>query len=225
MLIIGRQSSIVNATRGFTLIEILISLVLLVIILGAVYSSFFTVQRALERFDEVSLKYQEARTALDMIRREIEGAFLKSSISMDAESNRTAFVIRDRDIFGNPASVLHLAAFTFKGSGLQEVSYYVKEKNNTLVLFKSEALPFMLTAETAENTGAEEQGRGINVEMIEGIVGFSVETRSNGKWVRTWDSNETGQLPEVVRFSIEFDDKGNKIKLTEYARPRFERQL
>jgi prepilin-type N-terminal cleavage/methylation domain-containing protein len=46
---------------GFTLIEVLVSLALLTIVLGAIYSSFFSVQNALERFDSVSLKYHEAR--------------------------------------------------------------------------------------------------------------------------------------------------------------------
>ncbi|MBI4839084.1 MAG: prepilin-type N-terminal cleavage/methylation domain-containing protein [Nitrospirae bacterium] len=61
-----------NSRRaGFTLIEVLLSLVLLTVMLGAVYGSFFSVQKALERFNGVSLKYQEARTALDIMRREI----------------------------------------------------------------------------------------------------------------------------------------------------------
>ena len=64
--------------NGFTLLEVLLSLTLLTIILGAAYSSFFTIQRAIERFTDVSLKYQDARTALDLMQREIEGALLKN---------------------------------------------------------------------------------------------------------------------------------------------------
>ena len=89
------QFAICNSSRGgFTLIEVLLSISLLVIVLGVVYSSFFTVHRAIERFEGVSLKYHEVRTVLDIMRREIEGAFLETS---DAGRNQTGLVIEDRD--------------------------------------------------------------------------------------------------------------------------------
>jgi len=206
---------------GFTLIEVLLSLVLLTIILGTVYSSFFMVQRALERFDNISLKYHEVRTALDIMRREIEGAFLENSPSSDSDNNKTAFVIEDRDIFGNPISGLQLTAFSFKGSGLKSISYYVLEKNKKLVLLKTESLPFTLSTDKLKT----DKTPGYTMEMIEGIEGFTVEMLFENKWIKTWDTKEAGELPEVVRFSIEFDDKGKRIKLTEYARPKTGRLL
>jgi hypothetical protein len=63
------------------------------------------------------------------------------------------------------------------------------------------------------------------MEMIEGIEGFSVETLFNNKWIGTWESSITGKLPDVVRLSVEFDDHGNKVILTEYARPKIGREL
>jgi general secretion pathway protein J len=213
-----------NSRRGgFTLIEVLLSLVLLTIILGAVYSSFFTVQRALERFDGVSLKYHEVRTLLDLMRREIEGALLKNPLLLNPDNNQTVFVIEDRDIFGKPTSRLHLTAFSFKGSGLNEISYYVQEKDENLVLLKTESPQFTLSADNPQKETLP--SRGYTLEMIEGIEGFTVETLFNNKWIKTWDTKETGTLPEAVRFSIEFDDKGKKVKLTEYARPKIGKQL
>jgi hypothetical protein len=61
--------------------------------------------------------------------------------------------------------------------------------------------------------------------MIDNIESFSIETLTNDKWIRTWDSGETGKLPDIVRFSIVFDDKGKLVKLTEYARPKTGKQL
>ncbi len=220
----SKNTKICNSRRGgFTLIEVLLSLVLLTIVLGVVYSSFFTVQRALERFDSISLKYHEARTVLDIIRREIDGAILKKSQLPDSDENQTAFVIEDRDTFGKPASRLRLASFSFKGSGLKAISYYVQEKDENLVLVKAESYPFMLSAE--KNMTDTSPGKEYAMEMIEGIEGFTIETLFNDKWIKTWDSKETGTLPEAVRFSIEFDDNGKKVKLTEYARPKIGLQL
>lgn len=209
--------------NGFTLIEVLLSLVLLTIILGTVYSSFFTIQRALERFDGVSLKYHEVRSALDVMRREVESAFLYESPFLTSTKKQTAFVMKDRDIFSKSASVMSLTAFTFKGNGTKSVSYYVQEKNKALVLKKDESPPLFLTVKHPVESSLKEKGYAL--EMIEGIEGFSVEAFFNNKWTKTWDSHETGKLPEVVRFTIEIDDSGKRVRLSEYARPQIGTQL
>jgi general secretion pathway protein J len=198
--------------KGFTLIEILISLTLLTIVLGAVYSSFFSVQRAIERFDKISLKYHETRTALDMMRREVEGALVKNARSDESKKIKAGFVIRDRDVFGKNTSSLDLTAFSFRGSNLNTVSYYVTEKDGKLDLLKSERPAAVLS-------------NGYKVNIIEGIESFTVETMFNQKWVKTWDTELTGKLPEIIKISIEFDDNGQLVKLTEYARPKIETQL
>lgn len=198
--------------KGFTLIEVLVSLTLLVIVLGAVYSSFFSVQRAVERFDGISLKYHEARTSLDIMRREIEGALLRNPQVEDELKAKASFIILDRDLFGKNSSSLEMTSLSFKGSKLNAVSYFVKEENKVLNLLKSEKPAVM-------------QSEGYTVEMIEGIESFTVETLFNNEWVKTWDTANTGQLPDIVRISIEFDDNGKIIKLTEFARPRVGKPL
>jgi len=210
--------------RGFTLLEVLVSLTLLTIILGAVYTSLFTVHSAIERFDDISLKYHEIRTALDIMRREIEGAFLPEP--------RTNFIIEDRDIFGRTASRLYLTAFSFRSSGLKTISYYVDEREGRLNLVKKESSAFrtliLSTSFTPLIANAQAENltdRIYTTEVVEEIEGFTVETLFNNKWVKTWDAKQTGNLPEVIRVSIELDDKGKKVKLTEYARPKIGRQL
>lgn len=197
---------------AFTLIEVLISLTLLTVVLGAVYSSFFSVQRALERFDSISLKYHEARTSLDIMRREIESALIKNPSVEDEEKAKAGFIIKDRDIFGKNTSSLDLTAFSFRGNSLNVISYYVVENNGELILTKKEAPGI---------AGPKE----FTVDIIENIKSFTVETLFNNKWVKTWDAAETGKLPEVVRLSIEFDDNGKTVKLAEYAKPRIGTEL
>ncbi len=197
--------------EGFTLIEVLISLTLLTVVLGAVYSSFFSVQRALERFDNVSLKYHEARTALDIMRREIESSLLKNPKAFNAQ-DKTVFEIKDRDIFGKNASALNLTAFSFKGSNLNTISYFIREKNGMLELMKTETPSIILS-------------KGSTVQIIEGIEGFTVETLFHNKWVRTWNTSNTEKLPDIVRLIIELNYNGKKVKLMEYARPRVGKPL
>jgi general secretion pathway protein J len=192
--------------------EVLISLTLLTIVLGAVYSSFFSVHRATERFNGVSLKYHETRIALDIMRREVEGAVLKNPMARKESMSRTSFIIRDRDIFGRKASSLDLTAFSFRGGKVDTISYFIRANEGKLELMKSV---------TPSISGKE----GYTIGMIEDIEGFNVEILFNNKWVGTWNSSDTGKLPDVLRLNIEFDDHGKKVKLTEYARPRIGKQL
>lgn len=187
--------------------EVLISLTLLTVVLGAVYSTFFSVLRATERFDDVSMKYHEARTVLDIMRREIEGAVLKNPRAVKKNNNTTSFNIRDRDIFGKKASSLDLTAFSFRGGKVETVTYSVRADKGKMELVKS--VTPVISAKG-----------GYTVGMIEEIEGFSAEILFNNKWVGTWTSSDTGKLPDMVRINIEFDDRGKKVTLTEYARPR-----
>lgn len=192
---------------AFTLIEVLIALVLLTIVIGAVYASFFSVHRAIDRFDTVSLKYHEARNALDMMRREIEGAIIKNPQTEDEQKAKAAFVIKDRDILGISASSIELTSFSFRGDSIITASYFAALRDGSLSLVKRESPPGF-------------QNRGYAFEVMDGIVGFTVETMFNNAWVKTWDTAETGKLPEIVRLSIEFDDNGRTVVLSEYAEPK-----
>ncbi|GBE03692.1 MAG TPA: prepilin-type N-terminal cleavage/methylation domain-containing protein [Nitrospirae bacterium] len=198
--------------NGFTLMEVLISLTLLSIVLGAVYSSFFSIQRALERFETVSLKYHEARTTLDIMRREVESSFLKKPRADKEAGGGTSFNIKDRDIFGKNASALDLTAFSFKGGKVNTISYFVTEKEGGLELMKTVTPSIMRSGS-------------YTVEMMEDIEGFSVEMLYNNNWVGTWNASDTGKLPDIVRLSIVFDDHGKNVTLTEYARPRVGKRL
>ena len=195
---------------GFTLIEVLISITLLTVVLGAVYSSFFLVQKAVKRFDDVSLKYQEARTVLDIMRREIEGSFITHQVK-DITKNKTIFLARDRDIFDKKASEIYFTTFSSRDGNLNLAAYIVAEKDKSLTLMKMEAPAINISTIFSKLQKAE---------LIENINGFSVEMFVNDKWVRTWDSSQTDSRPDIVRISIEFDDSGNNVNLTESERQR-----
>jgi prepilin-type N-terminal cleavage/methylation domain-containing protein len=207
-------------SKGFTLLEVLLGITLLTIILGAVYTSFFTANRAIERWTGTTIKYHDSRSALDIMRREIEGAVLKTSPGSVNDMHKTAFVIEDRDILGKTTSKLHLTAFSSRDSGVTNVSYYVREKEHGLTLVKAVS-PF--SAQLTDET--EQQEKKHEFEVISGIDSFAVETLFNNEWVKTWHTEQSGVLPEIVRISIVLDDKGSKVKLTEYARPKIGKQI
>ncbi|MBL7049536.1 MAG: prepilin-type N-terminal cleavage/methylation domain-containing protein [Nitrospira sp.] len=200
MLITTEKSS------GFTLLEILISLAIMTVIMGAVYVSFFSVLRAVERFDGTSVKYHDARRLLDIMRREIESSFIKIPKAGDKTTPRASFIIKDRDIQGKAASQLELATHSRRG-GTSRVFYFAEMQDESLVLYRTE-------------TAAIFPSGSVKVQVLEELINFSIEVSFNNKWVGTWDAAGTGTLPEAVRITVEFNDSGKTIKLKEYAVPR-----
>ncbi|MDO8282380.1 MAG: prepilin-type N-terminal cleavage/methylation domain-containing protein [Thermodesulfovibrionia bacterium] len=199
--------------KGFTIIELLVSLAILVIVLGAVYATFFSIQRALDRFNNISMKYHEARTALDIMRREIESSYFEPSApgNEGKTETRPQFSFKDKDIFGKNASDLNLTSFSLTGTALN-ISYHVEEEAGSLKLMKQESPAFQPT-------------KGYTLEMMNRIESLTVEASFEKKWVKVWDAEETGKLPDMLRVTIAFDDNGKIVSLREYARPVIKMKL
>ncbi|MBI4826898.1 MAG: prepilin-type N-terminal cleavage/methylation domain-containing protein [Nitrospirae bacterium] len=193
--------------NGFTIIELLVSLAILVIVLGAVYATFFSIQRALDRFNNISMKYHEARTALDIMRREIESSYFDPSNPGDEAKTgtRPQFSFKDKDIFGKDSSDLNLTSFSLTGIALN-ISYRIEAEDGSLKLMKQESQTF-------------QPSKGYTLEMMNGIESFTVEASFQRKWVKVWDAEQTGKLPDMLRITIAFDDNGKIVSLSEYARP------
>lgn len=187
---------------GFTLIEVLIAVAILSIVLAAVYSTFFLSHRAIDGMDESMLKLQESRRALDILKRELDSAYV------DIEDEQTQLKILDRDIYGKQASQLTVTAFSPLRPGVSKISYYVEDKDKKLVLFKKLESPYK-----------KEETEG--VDIIEDLEEFTLEARYNDSWVRTWDTGVNKDMPYEIKITLTMLVKGRKITLSDIARPKF----
>jgi prepilin-type N-terminal cleavage/methylation domain-containing protein len=201
------MKSIRRSREGFTLMELMVSLALLSIILAAVYSTFFLSQKAIEGLDDSLVKLQECRMTLDTMEREFESLFYN-------QSNKNSLVkIEDRDFFGKAAARVTFTAFSPLVPGLSVITYYVEEKDGALTVFKK--------LKSSLDTGKDPEG----VEVIEKVEAFSVEVMNDGKWIKTWDSAETGKIPEKIRVTLTITMKDHPLTLSETATPRIGQQL
>jgi prepilin-type N-terminal cleavage/methylation domain-containing protein len=66
-----QERTIVESERGFSLIEVLISIVITLIVMGAVFGLLTRGQRSFQREPEVADLQQSARTALDLVTKDI----------------------------------------------------------------------------------------------------------------------------------------------------------
>lgn len=197
-----------HGSAGFTLIEVLIALAIASVVLTALYSVFFLSHRAVTAVDDSLVRIQEARSMVDILKREVEAALFEK------EKKYTAFKIEDREFFGKQASRLTFTAFSTLKPGLVRFQYRVEEKDGSLLLHKVVDSAYV----TAE---------GSPIEIMETIDSFTVEAWYNNNWVRTWDSGLSGGIPEEVRISVKLRRETGKplIEVSDIARPVIGRRL
>ena len=130
------QSVKSRQSHGFTLIEILVAVAILSVLLAAIYSTFFLSYKAIEGMDESMVKLQEARRALDILKRELDSTFYAVG------DQNTFFRIVDRDVYGKQATRLEFTAFSPQRPGVSMVTYFIEDKEGKLILFKKVESPY-----------------------------------------------------------------------------------
>ena len=183
------MSSICRSDRGFTLLEVLVALALLVMLSVALYGTYFSLMRG----REIAVVKMEARrelsTTLDQLNRELSAAFYNTN------NKRLHFVVEDRDFFGKPASTLDFTFIappvggTLPASDQVRAIYTAGEKDKKLTLarqaqdlyMKVDSLPY---------------------PQMKELEGFLVECYDGNEWVRTWDTVLNSSLPKAVRVTL-----------------------
>jgi general secretion pathway protein J len=186
---------------------VLIALVLLVIICGALYGTFFSLIRGREIAVAKMDTRRELSMTLDQVRRE-----LTSAIYM-AQDKRLHFVVEDRDYFGKPASTLDFTSITppmERGAPTSDqamILYKAEEREKKLVLYR--------------------QGRDLYASSVpvtypqmREVEGFLVECYDGDKWLRTWDSTLYNRLPKSIRVTISVRDGDRSANYSTIASPR-----
>jgi general secretion pathway protein J len=198
---------------GFTLLEVLVAMLLLVILSGALYGTFFSLTRGRDAATAGMESRREVRTTLDMLRREL------SSVWYAQGDKRLHFVVEDRDSFGRPASTLDFTTLfpprsdSVPSSDQVAVRYQVVErdkengKGNRLELTR-EVKDLYLTA------------KAIPYPQMEELEGFLVECYDRGKWVKSWDTAINMGLPKAVRVTIRLREGDSTVEFATTASPR-----
>ena len=186
--------------KGFTLLEVLIAVAILSIVLGAIYSTFFLSNRAMQGMDESMTKLQESRRAIDILRRELDALY------HDKTREDTFLKIVDKDNYGKQATRLDFTAFATQMPGLSRISYYVEEKGGKNILFKQMGAAF--------NNKEREAS-----DIIDDLEEFSIEAKYNDAWVKTWDTGISAKIPEEIRISLSVIIHGKKVTLSDISKP------
>lgn len=203
--------------KGFTLLEVLVALVLLVILSGALYGTYFSLMRARDRGVASMEERRELAATLDQLRRELSASYYpKQNQANLPESLKPRFVVEDRDYFGKPASTLDFTAIapprggSIPESDQAQITYEIAKKDQKLLLIR------------------QEKDRYVTVDPIpypqmEDIEGFLVECSTDGTtWAKSWDASPAlnNRLPKYVRITISLKEGGKTVDYSTVAIPR-----
>lgn len=193
--------------RGFTLLEVLVAMALLVILSGALYGTWFSLMRGRETAVAKMEARRELAGTIDQMRRELSASFYSNT------NKKLHFVVEDRDYFGKPASALDFTAIVSPRSGnLREsdqaqIAYRIVEKDGKLLLVR-QVKDLRLT------------GDPIPYPQMEELEGFLVECHDGGKWVRNWDTRLNLRLPRYVKVTFKVKEGEKTVEFSAIASPR-----
>jgi len=192
-------------SSGFTLIEALIALAIGSVVLAAVYASFFIAEEAVTYTGTGARQTFQSRMIVDRLGRELESAAYGTGD--EATERATRFMVEDRETFGRPEAALSFATLA-SPAGLRRVHYRLDEGRLMVqVVNPLDALE-----------GVTEEAPWL--VLMSNVQEFTVEMKSSGRWIRTWDSKLNKTIPKVLKITLVFGQSDNPERITGTARPR-----
>jgi general secretion pathway protein J len=189
--------------RGFTLVEVMITLTILGFILLMVFGVFRLGLSAWEKGENLTMDYQQVRITSQLISRQIKSTVAYKIKASQAEGDHLAFA-------GKARSVKFVSALPLKVRQPQGFVYviYDFQKNEkgegVLVLYEQRVLnrDFMI-----ENP-KEESG----IPLIEHLADLRFEyyreedsqKNRTAEWVEEWDAKEEKELPRAIMITLVF---------------------
>jgi len=189
---------------GFTLVEILAAIAIIVAIVSMLYGSYFAVSRSTQAHNAKMAESGNAQQVLLQVARQIRCAYAQSTSCKENEKseNRTNYFSGNSD---DPSGeILHLVTTNaiFKDSqlpnGLFEVTYQF-DKSRGLLYVSQER--FTGTYESVST----ERNWWLLARKIESVQFAFFDGK---QWLHRWDFKEQEQLPHAVKINLTFSRKG-----------------
>ena len=219
---------------GFTLVEVMITLTILVIIGASVSQTMVTSYETKRIVTEQNGRYHEGRQVLTRMAREMRMAFLRAEVPRDKREEEPAVITRfkgttDELYFASTAHV-RLYART-RESDQAEVAYFLEPaKSDSPYRGKT------LYRRESKRLDSEPDKGGFVWPILEGVKTLTFEYWDDSKeigddaWQRDWDSHENELeplLPSRIRITLELEQTERRppIRFVTQAQPRIRRPI
>jgi general secretion pathway protein J len=195
------MNSIQQDARGFTLIELVISLTIVSLVAVLVYTTLDIGARAAAHGEARSIENQRARAALSLISRHLKSAY---PLALQNEEGMIVY------FFGAPTELSFVSgAGRPEAGGLEKITYFLREHEGRRSLWVRTSAP-TLPADLLHNRegGLRQEAEVLpNVEEVAWeYLGRSQQQLNNQsqpreEWTDRWDGAKERTLPVAIRFS------------------------
>ena len=181
--------------RGFTLLELLISLTLMGLVSLGVYGALGFGAEALERGAARSIENQRVRAALALIVRKLKSAY---PLMLPVDGERLVYFFGDEEELRFVAS-----ADRPEIGGLEKVSYFIKEEDGRRGLWMRISAPTLPADLVEEREGSLSLEAEVLSDVDELVWEYFGQRRDEDEedWHEHWSGEEEPQLPQAVRLS------------------------
>ena len=179
-----------KTSRGFTLIEVLLAILIASLVLTSIYGIFSSVSQARNRFEAEGDVYHQVRILFDRIGGEL------SSLSFSPLGEGVVFssgTNSDGELFFEFNTELVSPGLQQHG-GLSRVRYEIRQNEDTADLLRSEQ---GLLADLAASEP---------LLFITGLKTFQVRYYNQGAWQDSWSGQTPPQLVEI-KLELEINDR------------------
>ncbi len=219
---IRNPKSEIRKGSGFTLIEVLLAMAILVVIMSVIYGSFSTAGRNIKQAEAARDETDLARTLFSKLTDDLANAYYNPNMNpvnpnTNANVNLTILYGKKAEAGEGEDKVRHdslsLTTLTnWRTPGTQqtellEVGYFFKEKpdGSGYSLYRREKRE--LSPDVPPLEGGEEY------EITDRVAGLQFRYYNGTTWVDEWDTRTLGGLPKAVELALTLDT--GKVYVTE----------
>ena len=194
--------------RGFTLLELLLSITILSLVLVMIYGTLSIGSRAWEKGERDISKIQRMRVIMDLLSREIKSAFPYEVTPSELDVHKKFYAFE-----GKKDSISFVSAVPLKGGRgrLSWLSFWV-ESDEGLVVVERDALRTDIFKERNsidenELVVLDPRITRMRFEYYK-LKSGKEEGEGEGMWEEHWDAEKEGMLPRAVKVELTFEEEG-----------------